>query len=96
MTEKSQHVFQNHPIPILPGLRQLCFPVDPSQSSLTHQEALFKCSLNSALHSHHLHNQTQVLKHTHAFRKEMAEFDLKNWLHTTTVVRELSLPGLHV
>lgn len=25
----------------------------------------------------------------------MTEFDLKNWLHTTSVVWELSLPGLN-
>lgn len=31
----------------------------------------------------------------HAFGKEMTEFDFKNWLRTTTVVWELSLPGLH-
>lgn len=38
---------------------------------------------------------TYKFKNIHACRREMTEFDFKNWLHTTSVVWELSLPGLN-
>lgn len=78
------------------GHRQLGVPVDhphrapTSPTGRDYSRVLWclHCSLIGYITTY------KFKKHIHAFEKETTEFDFKNWLHTTTVVWELSLPGL--
>lgn len=69
----------------------------PALPLLTHTTGGITQLFSNFLHYIQIsYNHIQVLKHIHAFRRQMAEYDLENWLHATSVVWELSLPGLNV